>query len=57
MHDPAILTAVLERDVYAEMISDGFHLHPPIIRLLLKTKGWNRMIAYGFDHGGGISRR
>jgi N-acetylglucosamine-6-phosphate deacetylase len=45
MHDPAILTAVLERDVYAEMISDGFHLHPPIIRLLLKTKGWDRMIA------------
>lgn len=45
MHDPAILTAVLESDIYAEMIADGFHLHPPIIRLLLKTKGWQRMIA------------
>lgn len=45
MHDPAILTAVLEQDIYAEMICDGFHLHPPIIRLLLKTKGWDRMIA------------
>jgi len=45
MHDPAILTAVLESDIYAEMICDGFHLHPPIIRLLLKTKGFNRMIA------------
>ncbi|HOE88806.1 MAG TPA: N-acetylglucosamine-6-phosphate deacetylase [Sphaerochaeta sp.] len=45
MHDPAILTAVLERDIYAEMIVDGFHLHPPIVRLLLKIKGWDRMIS------------
>lgn len=45
MHDPAILTAALERDIWAEMIVDGFHLHPPIVRLLLKTKGWDRMIA------------
>ena len=45
MHDPAILTAVLESDIYAEMICDGFHLFPPIIRLLLKTKGLDRMIA------------
>ena len=29
MHDPAILTAVLEKDCFAEMICDGFHLHPP----------------------------
>ncbi|ADY12413.1 N-acetylglucosamine-6-phosphate deacetylase [Sphaerochaeta globosa] len=45
MHDPAILTAVLEQDVYAEMICDGFHLHAPIIRLLLKIKGYDRMLA------------
>lgn len=45
MHDPAVLTAVLESDVYAEIIADGFHLHPPIVRLLLKTKGWQRIIA------------
>ncbi len=45
MHDPAILTAVLESDIYAEMICDGLHLHPPIVRLLLKTKGLDRMIA------------
>ena len=44
MHDPAILTAVLESDVYCEMICDGFHLHPPIVRLLLKIKGLNRMV-------------
>ncbi len=45
MHDPAILTAVLESDIYAEMICDGIHLHPPIVRLLIKTKGLDRMIA------------
>lgn len=45
MHDPAILTAVLENDIYCEMISDGFHLHPPIVRLLLKTKGADKIIA------------
>ncbi|MEI6874729.1 MAG: N-acetylglucosamine-6-phosphate deacetylase, partial [Spirochaetota bacterium] len=45
MHDPAILTAALESDIYAEMICDGFHLHPPIVRFLLKVKGRERMIA------------
>ncbi len=44
MHDPAILTAVLESDIFCEMICDGFHLHPPVIRLLLKTKGADKMI-------------
>lgn len=45
MHDPAVLTAVLESDIYAEMICDGIHLHPPIVRFLLKAKGIERMIA------------
>jgi len=45
MHDPAILTAVLESDIYAEMICDGFHLYPPIVRFLIKAKGAARMIA------------
>ena len=45
MHDPAILSAALESDVYAEMICDGIHLHPPIVRLLLKIKSMDRMIA------------
>ena len=45
MHDPAILTAVLESGIYAEMICDGIHLHPAIVRLLLKVKGLDRMIA------------
>lgn len=45
MHDPAILTAVLESDIYAEMICDGIHLHPPIVRFLIKAKGLDRLIA------------
>ena len=45
MHDPAILTAVLESDIYAEMICDGIHLHPAIVRFLIKAKGLDHMIA------------
>lgn len=45
MHDPGILTAVLESDIYAEMICDGIHLHPPIVRFLIKVKGLDRIIA------------
>lgn len=44
-HRPAILGAVLESDVYCEAICDGRHLHPGIARLLLKTKGLDRVVA------------
>lgn len=44
-HDPAIATAVLESDGYCEAICDGKHLHPAVVRLLLKTKGLSRVIA------------
>lgn len=44
-HEPAILGAVLETDVYAEAICDGRHLHPGSVRLLLKVKGNHRLIA------------
>lgn len=45
-HEPAILGAVLEANqVYAEGIFDGFHLSPGIIRLLLKTKGIDKVVA------------
>jgi len=37
---------VLERDeVYAEFISDGFHLHPATVRLILKIKGEGKAVA------------
>jgi N-acetylglucosamine-6-phosphate deacetylase len=44
-HKPGILTAVLERDIFCEAICDGFHLHPAIVRLLLKVKGIGGMIS------------
>lgn len=44
-HRPAILGAVLESDVYCEAICDGRHLHPAIVRLLLKVKGLDRVAA------------
>lgn len=44
-HRPAILGAALESDIYCEMICDGLHLHPGIVRLLWKTKGGGRLVA------------
>lgn len=44
-HRPAIMGAVLEADVYCEMICDGRHLHPASVRLLIKTKGLDRVVA------------
>ena len=44
-HFPAISGAVLESDVYCEAICDGKHLVPPIVRLLIKTKGIDRVIG------------
>ena len=44
-HFPAIFGAVLESDVYCEMICDGLHLHPGTVRILLKAKGLDRAVA------------
>lgn len=44
-HRPAIMGAVLESDVYCEAICDGRHLHPGAVRLLLKCKGWDKVVA------------
>lgn len=44
-HRPAILGAALESDIYCEMICDGLHLHPGIVRLLWKTKGGGWLVA------------
>lgn len=44
-HEPAIMGAVLESDIYCEAICDGRHLHPGVVRLLIKTKGLDRVIA------------
>ncbi len=37
--------AVLESDIYCEAICDGRHLHPATVRMLLKAKGYDRVIA------------
>lgn len=44
-HYPGVMGAVLESDVYCEAIFDGKHLHPGTVRLLLKTKGLDRVVA------------
>lgn len=44
-HEPAIFGAVLESDIYCETICDGRHLHPGSVRLFLKAKGWDRVVA------------
>lgn len=44
-HFPAIAGAVLESDIYCEAICDGRHLHPAVVRLLIKTKGLDRVVA------------
>lgn len=44
-HEPAVWGAALESDVYCEIICDGLHLHPGTVRLILKTKGLNRVVA------------
>ena len=44
-HHPSIVGAALESDAYCEAICDGFHLHPGIVRLLIKTKGIDKVIG------------
>lgn len=44
-HEPAIWGAALESDVYCEIICDGRHLHPGTVRLIIKTKGAERVVA------------
>ncbi len=44
-HEPAIFGALLETDTYCEAICDGLHLHPGTVRLYLKAKGWDRVVA------------
>ncbi|CDD40962.1 n-acetylglucosamine-6-phosphate deacetylase [Collinsella sp. CAG:398] len=44
-HDPAIWGVAIESDLYVEAICDGRHLHPGSVRLYLKSKGWDRVVA------------
>jgi N-acetylglucosamine-6-phosphate deacetylase len=43
--EPGILGTVLDtEDLYAELIADGIHVAPPLVRLWLKAKGPDRAI-------------
>ncbi len=43
--DPGILGTVLDTDsLYAELICDGIHVHPALVRLFWKAKGRDRAI-------------
>ncbi len=43
---PAIWGAALESEtLYCEMICDGLHLHPGVIRLTIKAKGLDKVVA------------
>ena len=44
-HEPAIMGAALESDIWCEVICDGIHLHPGSVRLFIKCKGLDRIVA------------
>ncbi len=44
-HEPAIFGAAMESDICCEMICDGMHLHPGVVRFYLKMKGAGRLIG------------
>lgn len=41
---PGIIAAAADKNIYAQVICDGFHIHPAMIRLLYKLFGSDRMI-------------
>lgn len=43
-HEPGMMGAALESDIFCEAICDGRHLHPGAVRLLIKTKGTGRVV-------------
>lgn len=44
-HRPSAIGAALESDIYSEIICDGFHLHPGIVRLIIKVKSDEKILA------------
>ena len=42
--DPALIGAALDKDMYAQVISDGIHIHPSAVRALYKMFGKDRMV-------------
>lgn len=44
-HEPAIMGAALESDCFCEIICDGRHLVPSTIRMVVKCKSYDRLVA------------
>ena len=45
-HEPGVVGAVLSRDdVMAELICDGYHVHPSVARMAILLKGVDRILA------------
>lgn len=42
--EPALIGAALDKDMYAQVICDGIHIHPAVVRALYKMFGKERMI-------------
>ena len=42
--DPALIGAAYDNGGYVQVISDGFHLHPSVVRILYRLFGVDRMI-------------
>lgn len=41
--EPGAVGAALDSDAYVELICDGIHLHPAVVRLVAKVKGFERI--------------
>ncbi|MEK6264674.1 MAG: N-acetylglucosamine-6-phosphate deacetylase [Clostridium sp.] len=41
---PGIVGAILNSDIYCELIADGIHVHPAIFNILKKVKGTDKII-------------
>ncbi|MCS7216459.1 MAG: N-acetylglucosamine-6-phosphate deacetylase [Candidatus Bipolaricaulota bacterium] len=42
--EPGLVGAALEREVFVSLICDGIHVHPAVLRLVAKWKGFDRLI-------------
>ncbi|OGO78306.1 MAG: N-acetylglucosamine-6-phosphate deacetylase [Clostridiales bacterium GWB2_37_7] len=42
--EPGVVGAVLNSDIYCELIADKIHVHPVMFKLLMKVKGSDRII-------------
>ena len=56
--EPGTVGAIFDSDTYAELICDGFHIHPAVIRATFKNLGTDRICADLRLHaGGGVPQR